>query len=306
MATTLLGAAVAAACAATLLGFLARWSWWGELACHFRPQYAVLLLAAAAGLVALEQRALALLAVAGGLVNLVLLLPLYVRRPCRRSAPSLRVLVANVWLKNEAYARLQRLVERERPDVFVLLETNSAWVVALKALAWEYPHAKAVAYLPGFGIMLCSRWPLTEARVMHFGGHGPPAIVATLDWQGRRVMVVGVHPLAPMRRSLQRRRNQQCLALAEFVRAQTLPVIVTGDFNATSWSPIFSQMLRRAGLRDSRLGFGLQPTWPAAWPWLRIPIDHCFLSAHWLVRRRWVGPRIGSDHLPVFTECHLA
>lgn len=306
MVTILLRVAVCTALAATLLGFLARWSWWGELACHFRSQYAAFLLAAGAWLWAVGQQPLAVFAAAGGLVNLAVILPLYLHGPRRPAKPALRVLMVNVWLKNQAYGRLQRLIEQERPDVFVLLETDSAWIVALKALAQEYPHAKAVAYLSGFGLMLCSRWPLTEARVVHFGGHGPPAVVATLDWEGQPVMIIGMHPLAPIRRSTSRRRDQQCLALAAFVRAQTLPVIVIGDFNATSWSPIFSRMLCAAGLRDSRQGFGLQPTWPAAWPWLRIPIDHCFLSARWRVQRRWVGPRIGSDHLPVFTECHLA
>ena len=71
----------------------------------------------------------------------------------------------------------------------------------------------------------------------------------------------------------------------------------------TSWSPIFSRVLRLGDLRDSREGFGLQPTWSAGLPLLaRIPIDHVLVGAEVTVMGREVGRAIGSDHLPVLID----
>ena len=61
--------------------------------------------------------------------------------------------------------------------------------------------------------------------------------------------------------------------------------------------------LRLADVREATVdGFGLQPTWPAAAPWLGVPIDHVLASPSIGIRRREVGPDVGSDHRGVMVE----
>jgi hypothetical protein len=62
--------------------------------------------------------------------------------------------------------------------------------------------------------------------------------------------------------------------------------ILLGDLNVTPWSPHFRQLLQQTGL-------------PAQVPPLRIPLDHCLVSPAFQVIERRVGPRLGSDHLPL-------
>jgi endonuclease/exonuclease/phosphatase (EEP) superfamily protein YafD len=58
-------------------------------------------------------------------------------------------------------------------------------------------------------------------------------------------------------------------------------------------------------LRDSQLGFGVQPSFPTfSWA-IRIPIDHCLVSPEVVVLDRKLAPSVGSDHFPVMVELAL-
>ena len=94
--------------------------------------------------------------------------------------------------------------------------------------------------------------------------------------------------------------------LGALVRAGPGRSLLCADLNATPWSPHFGDLLRDAGLRDARRGFGHQPTWPAPLgAAARIPIDHCLVSAGIAVRDLRVTAPIGSDHLPVVVDLEL-
>ena len=67
-------------------------------------------------------------------------------------------------------------------------------------------------------------------------------------------------------------------------------VVMAGDLNVTPWSPHFQSALERGGLVDSRLGFGLQPTWPSFLPGMRIPIDHVLSTPDVTIHRVERGP----------------
>ena len=88
----------------------------------------------------------------------------------------------------------------------------------------------------------------------------------------------------------------------DLIQEQTDPVILLADLNTTSWSATFQALTTRAGLRDSRLGFGVQPTWPARLPGLRIPIDHCLVSPEVQVHDRRVEENAGSDHFAIYVD----
>ena len=79
--------------------------------------------------------------------------------------------------------------------------------------------------------------------------------------------------------------------------------VLIGDFNASPWSPIYDNVLEISDMRDSRRGFGVQATWIARFPaFLRIPIDHAFVTPDVEVIDRRVGPYVGSDHRAVVLD----
>src|SRR5262249_47853040 len=137
---------------------------------------------------------------------------------------------------------------------------------------------------------------------VYVGDAEVPSVLARADVHGTSLTIVGSHPLPPGGREYSRLRNQQLDAVARFINGQAGPTVLLGDLNATPWNFYFRRFVKSTGLKDSSMGFGLQPTWPAGFLPLRIPIDHCLLSPELKVVRRLVGPNVGSDHLPLILE----
>ena len=94
--------------------------------------------------------------------------------------------------------------------------------------------------------------------------------------------------------------------LATLVAAETTPVIVIGDFNATPWSSAFRTFEGDTGLVNSQRGYGLSATWPTSLPITLVPLDHMMHSDSLTTITRVVGPDLGSDHMPLTVEVSLA
>ena len=294
------------ACLGTLAGFLGRIGWLGELASHFRAQYLWMLAASAAVLVLSHQPLPALLAAAFAVVNAALILPVYRGTVPASTGRVFRALSANLWIHNRSYERVKRFLREADADLMVLLEVTDAWRQALQEVMADYHCSTMDAFPKGMGVFVLSRAPFERMEVVRSGSTVLPSILVRVRLGGRPVTLIGSHPRSPTTPARAKRRNRQLAELAGVVRQQEGPVLVLGDLNSTSWSGAFQEFLRATRLRDSRRGFGLQPTWPAQLPWLRIPIDHCLVSSEIVVHRRRVGRRIGSDHLPIVVDFSLA
>jgi endonuclease/exonuclease/phosphatase (EEP) superfamily protein YafD len=191
--------------------------------------------------------------------------------------------------------------------VLILQEVTAACLTSLRSLSERYPFTHGLVWRAGFGLAILSRLPFERAEILRIGSVGLPSIIARFNVAGHQLTVVGTHPIAPRGPIRLHRRNLQLAQLAKFAQQTPGPLMLLGDLNCSPWSPIFVDLLRVSGLRDSRKGFDLQPTWPASLPEaLRIPIDHCLVSSQVTVHRCAAGPRIGSDHLPIIVEFSLA
>jgi endonuclease/exonuclease/phosphatase family metal-dependent hydrolase len=81
------------------------------------------------------------------------------------------------------------------------------------------------------------------------------------------------------------------------------PVLVAGDFNTPVESRIYRSYWSELTNAFSEAGFGFGFTRFARW--LNVRIDHVLVDEHWRVRDAWVGPDVGSDHLPVLADLEL-
>lgn len=288
-----------------------------ELLLHFYPQ-AVGLWGSALGLLILvtltrrsgarELLAIVLSLVLAGLLVLPLI-PYWVPQadtatsePVDSKAPALRMVLANVLFTNPDPQAFMAWLNTSTPhshlpDLVIIEELNRAFETAMNQHpAYGYRHSVYTG--DAFGIGVWSREPIT-VNTAYLGEAQLPSLA--IHWQG--VNLLATHPLPPIEARYFKARNTQYLALGQFLKDLSGPKILVGDLNITPWSGYYQALEKDNGLRNSRQGQGILPSWPSHWPApLRIPIDHVLWQGPWQRVETRLGPDIGSDHLPVMAH----
>lgn len=289
--------------AATLAGYFGGIWWPLELACHFRVQYCVLFVVMGAILAAAKRFRWAGVAFLGAVVNLWFIVPLYLGDvPRNARGQSIRMVSLNLNFQNRDHEKLTEFVNSNGAHVVLLMEVNEHWRNRITDLSDSYPHSIAHVQEGNFGMALLSRIPFIRTEIELVGDFDFPMLVALPAIQDKPLSVIGAHPPPPVSSRHVSMREEYLEELARCVSRQLGNVVVLGDLNTTSWSPLFKSLLRKTGLRDSRRGFGVQPTWPVFIPPLLIPIDHCLVSPDISVIHRCTGPNVGSDHYPLVVD----
>lgn len=289
------------------MGFVGRLWWMFELFSHFAVQYFWGLAVAASLLAWMKKYKLLVFPVLFALLNLAFIAPLYfggkVHAPHVKTV-RLRVLSLNVHSTNREHRLLCEYVRRATPDVAVFFEVNDDWDEQFEQLRDEFPYHKTSPQKGAFGLAIYSRLPLWDVEFAELDD-GNRAVVAGISVDSTRFTLVGAHPYPPLSAEIAARRRIQLARLGELVAAQTGPIVLAGDLNVTSWSPLFADLVEKTGLCDSRRGFGVLSSWPTEYCPLGITIDHCLVSPGIEVKRRQVGRDVGSDHLPVIVDLLL-
>ncbi|MBU6452988.1 MAG: endonuclease/exonuclease/phosphatase family protein [Cyanobacteria bacterium REEB67] len=221
------------------------------------------------------------------------------------SGDKVSVLQFNVLSKNQERPRFVALVRRLKPDVVCLQEYDSQWMEALQMLHFndDYPYQISKVRNDNFGVAIFSKKPMLSSSIEALGKAQVPTAVATININGRPVTFLSTHPLPPLTGEWYDLRNEQFNALAAYVKSDPArSLVLCGDLNCAPWSAHFIDLLSLSGLKDSRAGFGIQPTWPVNCWSLRIPLDHVLATRNFEVKVRRVEADYGSDHLPVYVE----
>ena len=239
-----------------------------------------------------------------------------------QSPPSreVRILSMNVLLTNVDPQPALAFIREHEPDVVMVQEHTPAWHKALTAsLAQDYPFVVNEMRNDAFGQAIFSRHPFAEppvlrlsertqaasARVTGAQGLHDPQIRVVLDIDGQHLVLQNVHTVPPADKALFYEQRVQFSEFIDLARTETRPLLMAGDFNATSNSRHIQHLLA-AGMRDANAiaGTGLGNTWPDLGPLRYLPrirIDHTLVNARVSVRRHILGPSIGSDHRPLLT-----
>jgi len=227
---------------------------------------------------------------------------------------AIRVLTCNVKGHCNDNPALDELIRDTAPDI-VTLQGCSHPVRVKWPEGW---HAIQQGEL-----LIASRYPLREVQSVQKGNRVPilSCVVATPE---REIAFSTLHPLSPHRgidRVLDHRtilRPSQSGQLAEEIEDRWRDAeqatrcladggeskIIAGDLNLPPESAIYRRFWAgyRNAFSEAGLGFGY-----TEWPRMRkvrfgIRIDHILSSSDWRPRRCWVGPDVGSDHLPLIAD----
>lgn len=293
---------------ATLLSLGARKHWMLDLLTCFRVQYVIVLIPIVLLFSWGRRWKLAALPMLVLVYNLVSISPAFipVTQPPAGNR-TFRVVVANVWSKNQKHAKFIEFIEKENPDFFLVMEVNAAWMKSLEVLRSDYPHTVSFSRQDNFGIALFSKLPLVDEEILTLGEHKLPSVFARVQAGGEHFLtILGTHPLPPGSPRQTKWRNEQLVSISELAGSSKGSVLLLGDLNVTPWAPRFADVLQTSKLRDSRRSFGIQATWSTGNPILRIPIDHVLVSENIHIHDRRIGSNVGSDHYPVIVDFSIA
>ena len=256
---------------------------------------------------ALRARALTAVAVALVAAHVAVVAPALRAAPLpdgAGEAPRLRVVVANLYIRNPDPAAAGRALVGLGPDVLVVPELDARGLAGLRAagLLEQLPHTAVRADAREETVGLLSRLPLRDVAFRAVGGRALPRATVSVD--GVDVRVHAVHPLPPVG-GLEPLWRASLDDAARRAFAAELPVVVAGDLNADRDHAVFRRLLD-AGLRDAHdaVGRGLARTWPDRLPLLHL--DHVLVRdgrGAALVPLRVTEERVpGSDHRAVVAD----
>ena len=303
VAKRVLNVAVAILAVSTLAAFAAR-SWWVlELLSNLRVHQA-LALALLAAIALLARRAgVAVVAVLAMGINLAVVGPILIDAewgepaPATAGSPTLDVTFFNTKIVQADMDDTIAMLAARDDDVVVLAGGTKRWVEQIEAADLDLQVLVGPHTHDGLELIALARHPGAEATVHEIGQEDRDVFVEVLtNLDEQPVRVLGTHVVSPLTADRAARRDAMLEWVPGWAGRSDVPAVVAGDLNATPWSPALIQMLEEAGLVDSQVGHGIQPSYPASLRWLGIPIDHVLHGSELTTTDRRLGPSLGSDH----------
>ena len=279
---------------------LSKFHWIFDMIAHFRVYYWLGFIGLASLAIYLKERTWIVANLAFVILIGIGFLKFYIPQ-FEVTGSDFRVCSMNVLSTNRDFDKALNVIEAEDPDVLVVQELSSPWIEQFKALDKKYPYQKLSSQNGNFGLGIYSKFPMKNTEVKILCDVRIPTIITDLEVGNKVVTLIGTHPTPPLVHGFHNR-NEQFRNLNKLIKKQKNPVIITGDLNCTAFSYSLNLLTDGTNLKDTRLGFGLQPTWSADIPLIGIPIDHCFISEELKTTNRKVGNRTGSDHYPIIVD----
>jgi endonuclease/exonuclease/phosphatase (EEP) superfamily protein YafD len=221
-----------------------------------------------------------------------------------------KVMSYNILVENFEVDRIVGSILSVDPNLLLIIEVDPLMKQNIEArIGTKFPYS---FQSPGGGMAVFSKLPLEDSRGEKFSGSDATNLVTHLKYRDRRIKIIGTHPLVPVKANLFVPRNLHLNSIATHLERESQPTILMGDFNLTPWSPYYRQFIDKTKLHNTRLGFGILPTWirpsitvnlpQLLLPILNIPIDHIFVSKDFQVARTYTGDNGNSDHSPIISE----
>lgn len=294
--------------------------WWSyplELLSHFRVYYLLMSggLAIAFFLAHLNQqrvRLALLISLALVVFNGTWIVPWYLPHPQPAARDLVRVLAFNINVANDQWDAIATAVRSVNPDIAVLIETSPEATAELSQRLGDV--LPSVYRTSGGGLTILSRFNLISPESKQL--NGGTILSTSLQINQKVVKVVAAHPIVPVKPNLFHRRNTLLAEITTYLQQQSQKsLIFLGDLNLTPWSPYYSRFFRRTKLHNTRLGFGIEPSWIEAathvhYPrWVtalvKLSIDHIFVSSDIQVVDCTTSKAANSDHRMLWSDLTL-
>ncbi|MEX1135855.1 MAG: endonuclease/exonuclease/phosphatase family protein [Balneolales bacterium] len=213
------------------------------------------------------------------------------------------LLTANVLMENRDSVHLKALIDKNDPDIILVVETDLWWEEALRDYEHDYPYVIHRPQDDTYGMHLYSRLELINPEVRFLVQDYVPSICGRIRLpSGTETDFYCLHPPPPFPTEAESsaERDTELFLIANEIKKRNRPVIVLGDLNDVAWSRTNKIFQKISGLSDPRVGRGFYNTFHAKLPFIRFPLDHFFVSHHFSLLDFRRLPHFGSDHFPVY------
>jgi endonuclease/exonuclease/phosphatase (EEP) superfamily protein YafD len=192
-------------------------------------------------------------------------------------------------------------------DILVLQEVRPLWQNALIASGrWPFESSRDLAGNTDMKVL--SRFPILDERTVSSEStdtYGRFAVRYELSVEGTNVVLYAIHPQTPRGPRAWEARAAYLRDLEAAVKSEPSDalVVVAGDWNTPPWSPFFRDFLSSTGYRTTESRWWPLPTRFSIRLWsltqIGTPIDRIVLSPTMALEELALGPKFGSNHLPV-------
>ncbi len=218
------------------------------------------------------------------------------QRPTDMSKPPVRLMFANVFIRNPTPQKILPWITEEKPDIIAIVERNPNTAEFLSAaLKTSHPYQYEPSKYSETAIY--SRFPIEKILKLSAPGNCLAARVSTPNGPLTILITHLGHPGHGRNwiQNFQLSLLQEVLALPE-----KRTTVLVGDFNTDMSGYLLADFARKFNLRPLAVRIG---TWPSALPGvLRIGIDNAFAGENLSLSGRKVGPYNGSDHRPIIMD----
>lgn len=218
------------------------------------------------------------------------------------SSRDVTVISCNIYQFNNQYQRFIDLIIKEKPAIFLTMESNEDWENAMRVLEKDYPNFEKVTLENTYGMHFYTNLKIKKVETHYFVAEDLPSIEAELETDdGFKFVFFAVHPPppSPTEEKNSKERDGDLLSVAKRVRDYKLPVLVAGDFNNVAWAKSSILFKKTSRLIDARIGRGILSTFHAKYWFFRVPLDLVFHSPSIFIEKLKIYPSVGSDHFPV-------
>jgi endonuclease/exonuclease/phosphatase (EEP) superfamily protein YafD len=216
--------------------------------------------------------------------------------------PTLRLMSINILMNNFANSQAIRdMILQSGADIVSVMEAPPL-KGELAALSAVYPHRIGCGEMTKHcDMMMLSKTPLVSPAIFTLSNvFEERMMLSQVSLGGQTVHVAAIHTTKPYFDDFQ---TFELAHAARVLGRVEGPLVLSGDFNASSLAPNIRQFLRWTGLRTA----GWEPpTWPAWAGWLGVPIDHVYVRAPLRITslRRLPDP-LGSNHYGLIADITL-
>ncbi len=213
--------------------------------------------------------------------------------------PILKLLSFNILMANyEGAEAVRDLILSSGADVVNIMEAEPLQA-HLKELSKVYPYRIGCGELTdNCDLMMLSTRPLMDRTIASLSDvFGERMMVAMVQVDGQKLHIAAIHTTKPYFDDFQ---SHELGNAAQLLNGIEGPVILSGDFNASSISPRMRTFLRSTGLRTA----AWEPaTWPTRAGWTGVAIDHVFARPPLVIRSLQRLPdALGSNHYGLVAE----